>query len=122
MMKLYIKIISILLLIFGCANSSDSSNFCDNPQSNFASIQEAERVIIDSTFEYEDNQRTPQSSWVTKAIYKSCDNSTGYFIYYTNKGNTYLHSNVPIRIWKGFKNASSKGNYINDNLKNKYQF
>ena len=121
-MKLLTKIFILVTILFlGCSNSS-SSNFCDNPQSSFTNIQEAERVIINSTFEYEDNLRTSQSSWVTKAIYKSCDNSTGYFIYYTNKGNTYLHSNVPIRIWKGFKNASSKGNYINENLKNKYQF
>lgn len=122
MRNIHYRIIVYTLLIVCLGACSSSSNYCDNPQVSFESVHSAERTILNNKFVFEESVRTPESSWIAKAIYKSCDESTGYFIYYKKGGDKYLHSNVPINVWYGFKNASSKGHYINANLKGRYGF
>lgn len=116
------RIITILFILIFLLSCNSSSNYCTNPVQQFTSIQEAEDIISESKFTYDYELRTPQSSWVRKAVYKSCDKQTGYLLYFTDKNNSYLHKNVPIEVWEGFKTANSKGNYINDYVKGRYRF
>lgn len=119
--KIHYHIIAYILFVLCFLACGSSSNYCDNPQINFSSVYEAESVILDSDFTFQESIR-PSSSWVTKAVYKSCDKNSGYLIYSTDKRNTYLHTNVPIELWYGLKKSSSKGRYINANLKGRYGF
>ena len=122
MWNIYYHIIIYTSLIVSLSACSPSSNYCDNPQTSFSSVNEAESIILNSNFEFQESIRPSESSWVTKAVYKSRDKNSGYLIYSTDKGNTYLHTNVPIELWYGLKKSSSKGRYINANLKGKYSF
>lgn len=73
-----------------------------------------------TNFEFFDEVNTNQSSWINKGSFYSCDGITGYFILRTNTSE-YIHSNVPMNILKGFKQAKSFDSFYNRNLKNRYR-
>lgn len=64
---------------------------------------------------------TSKSSWINQASYFSSDGITGIFICSTSTGKEYIHKEVPLDIWKNFKNSTSKGNSYNKDIKNKFQ-
>ena len=97
------------------------SQDCNKLPQSFSSYGQAIRLVKNSDFIITEEANTSESSWITSANYYSCDGETGYFIYTTNRGYEYIHKGVPLRIWNGFKNASSKGSYYDANIRKKYQ-
>lgn len=111
-----ITFILFCFLLFSC-NEKD----CDKLPSSFGSYNEAIRTIRNSYFKFEDRVSTSKSSWIRGAEYYSCNYQTGFFIIETDK-KYYIHQDMPIEIWNGFKEASSFGQYYNVKIKHRYQF
>jgi len=104
-----------ITVLFSCKDS------CSNMPSSFSSYSDAYEVINNTSWKIDKSIRSINSSWVNSASYKSCDGELGYFIYQTNKGKSYTHSNVPIDIWYEFVDADSKGKFIRAKLKGRYR-
>ena len=77
--------------------------------------------IEEIDFGYHDIADTSESSWIRAAKYYSCDGEFGYFMLETDD-KVYLHKDVPLRLWHGFKRANSYGRFYNDQLKGKYEY
>lgn len=115
-MKKLLIAIAICLLMFSC-----HSQECNNLPSNFNKYKEAISKVKKTNFKFTDEANTSRSSWITSAKYYNCDGLTGYFIYTTRRKYEYIHKDVPILIWKQFKNAPSFGSFYNEKIKYKYQ-
>jgi hypothetical protein len=122
------KILTILLLIIVTTTSCHSYT-CNKLPDIFTSYDGAIQLVKTSTFQFIDDVKISDSSsawvpdrfsWITSANYYSCDGGKGYFIYNTNRGTTYIHQGVPIEVWNGFKDTSSKGFYFDRYIKEKY--
>ena len=105
---------TLLLLAVGCKTVD-----CTQLPTSFGSFQEAEDLIAESRFVVSDEVNTDRSSWIRGARYYSCDNQTGFFILVTD-GGEYIHQNLPIQLWNGFKAASSYGSFYNRHIKHRY--
>lgn len=95
---------------------------CKDLPTHFNSYDEAVSKVESASFQIKDKVDCYSSSWVSKATYHSCDGETGYFILYTTEGKSYIHKDIPLWVWKQFKNADSYGSYYSRNIKGKYQF
>jgi len=62
------------------------------------------------------------SGWIKRAEYYSCNGETGYLILHLDKGQNYLHQNLPLSVWKAFVNASSYGSFYTKRIRGNYQF
>lgn len=114
MQKIIYLFINFLVLI--CCKQTN----CTNLQSNFTTYTEAYNKIRSTEFAFVEDINTSKSSWISGASYYSCDNNFGYFILSTDSKN-YIYKDLPINIWRDFKNANSLGSYYNLNIKNRYQ-
>jgi len=96
---------------------------CDTMPSRFNSNGDAISFIKRAIFKHEDkiNDIGDQDSWIKSVHYYSCNESDGYLIVKTDKGE-YLYRGVPDSIWTQFKYADSHGSYYNYNIKGKYTF
>jgi KTSC domain len=96
---------------------------CDTMPSRFNSYEAAISFVKRAIFKREDkiNDIGDQDSWIKSAHYYSCNESDGYLIVKTDKGE-YLYGGVPDSIWAQFKYADSYGTYYNYNIKGKYIF
>jgi hypothetical protein len=103
----------------GSSASENSSLSCNN-LGNFSSYDNATRSIRNAEFQYEDVVHTSSSSWINKAEYYSCNGSTGYFII-TLGDREYAYDEMPMEVWKSFKNADSYGSYYSTRIKGNYQ-
>ena len=121
-------ILTILLLILVIITSCHSYT-CNNLPDTFSSVDEAIQNVKKSTFHFTDEIKISDSvsawvpdmfSWITSANYYSCDGGKGYFIYNTNRGTTYIRKGVPLEVWNGFKETSSKGHYFDRYIREKY--
>ena len=117
MKKIFLSITFLLLI-----GTSVKSQSCKQLPDNFYSYSQAIQEIKNATFKYTENLPYGKSSWIISASFYSCDGSTGYLIYTTDKGKEYIHEKVPIRVWREFKNASSSGSYYVQNIKGRYLF
>lgn len=108
--------IIVILFIHHISYSQD----CKTLPTTFDSYSQANKLVKSSTFEIKESVNTSKSSWIRGATYYSCDGEKGFFILQTDN-KEYIHQNVPLDIWKGFKNASSFGSYYSRNIKGKYQ-
>jgi hypothetical protein len=116
-MKNLILIISFLLLI----GNSAKSQSCRQLPDKFSSLSQAIQEIKNATFKSTDKLPYGKSSWIINASFYSCDGSTGYLVYTTDKGKEYVHEKVHIKVWREFKNASSSGSYYVQNIKGRYR-
>jgi hypothetical protein len=96
---------------------------CDTMPLNFNSYENAISFIKRAVFKREDkiNILDEKGSRLQSANYYSCDESVGYVIVKTDKGE-YLYSGVPDSIWENFKNTDSYTSFYNYNIKGKYRF
>jgi hypothetical protein len=94
---------------------------CKQIPSYFNSYEQGISFIKKATFKYKDAANTSKSSWIRSALFYSCNGTTGYFILRTDK-KEYLHSGVPLTLWKQFKNASSFGSFYDRNIRGRYRF
>ncbi|MCA6444157.1 MAG: KTSC domain-containing protein [Bacteroidetes bacterium] len=106
------------LLLIGVSVKSQS---CRQLPDKFYSYSQAIQLIKSATFNSTDKLPYGKSSWIISAAYYSCDGSTGYLVYTTDKAMEYIHEKVPIRVWTEFKNASSSGSYYVQNIKGRYR-
>lgn len=114
-MKGLLPIFITALLYYGCETQD-----CKELPETFQSYLEAEKEIERSSFKIKEQLDTSRSSWISDAKYYSCNGEYGYLSISTEDNNIYIHTNVPIGIWSGFKKAESFGRYYNRNLKNNY--
>jgi hypothetical protein len=94
---------------------------CHQMPAHFSSYEAATAWVKQAIFTFTDKANTSKSSWIRSASFYSCDGKTGFFIFST-EGNEYIHANMPISVWNGFKNADSFGKYYNAYIKGRYQF
>ncbi len=95
-------------------------NSCADLQTSYTSYTEAMDRIRSASFRIAEEQNTDESSWVRGAEFYSCDGATGFFILRTDD-REYIHVDVPVAVWQGFKDASSFGTYYNANIKRRYR-
>lgn len=100
--------------------STPVAHNCKDLPSSFASYTEAMEQIREATFRIAEEQNTEESSWVRGAEFYSCDGSSGFFILRTDD-REYIHVEVPVAVWHGFKDASSFGTYYNAKIKRRYR-
>ena len=107
----------VSLFYFSACNTTNCSklDFCN------LSADEMVFEIEEIDFEYHDTADTSESSWIREAKYYSCDGELGYFMLETDD-KVYLHKDVPLRLWLGFKRSNSYGRFYNDQLKRKYEY
>ena len=110
------KLLFLLILIIFLSCSSQN---CEDMPTTFTTYEEVISTIDETNFSFEDSVNTSKSTWIRNANYYSCDNITGFFMLITDK-KKYVFENVPISIWKRFKNADSFGRFYNKNIRNKY--
>jgi len=114
-MKLRIFILLILsTLLFACTTQD-----CNKLPDKFTSYSEAFEKIENSSFKIEESVNTSKSSWIRGATYYSCDGEKGYLLIETDT-KTYIHKEVPLSVWNGFKVADSFGEYYHRYIKSKY--
>lgn len=94
-------------------------NCADLPR-KFSSYVKAMDQVRSRTFVIAEELNTDMSSWVRGAEFYSCDGVTGYFILHTDD-QAYIHADLPVEVWQGFKSASSFGTYYNANIKRRYR-
>lgn len=112
--KYYFLFLISIFSQFSCNNPN-----CQQLPTKFSSYYEAVKIVRETNFKLEESVNTEKSSWIKKASYYSCDGHSGFFILETG-GKSYIHSGMPIEIWKDFKNAESLGSYYDKNIKHKY--
>ena len=112
---LTVMIISVCTVSFNCNSQS-----CKTIPSHFKSYEEAIATVKKLHFTVDEDVNTSRSTFIQAAHYYSCDGKTGYFIIKI-KDFEYIHENMPIAVWKGFKGSSSFGTFYNLNIRNKYQ-
>jgi hypothetical protein len=93
---------------------------CEELPSSFYSYEEALERIFKANFRYSDKISITSSSWIRSAAFYSCDGYLGFFIIKTDK-QYYIHKDLPIEIWRSFKNSNSYGSYYSHYIKSNYQ-
>ncbi len=117
------------LLLAGCDQTHDPTtgsdvaeiekNCADLPRT-FSSYEEAINQVRSRTFVIAEEQNTDESSWMRGAEFYSCDGVSGFFILHTD-ARAYIHADLPLEVWEGFKSATSFGTYYNANIKRRYR-
>ncbi len=111
--------IVILLIAFGSSGSEKAGMDCNDIPEYFTSYNEAQEIIFNAEYNYVDHANTSRSSWISHAGYLSCDGSYGFFFIETGS-RIYIHQDVPIELWYGFKEADSFGSFYNYYIKGRY--
>ena len=115
----YLRIILGLISLFYF--SACAPNNCSTLDGENLSADEMVFAIEGRDFDYSDFGDTSKSSWIRAAKYYSCDGEFGYFMLETDD-KVYLHKDVPLRMWHGFKRSNSFGRFYNDQLKGRYEY
>ncbi len=117
MSKLFNVFLLNLTLFLAACNGID----CDQLPNKYINYHEAVNKIKTTKFKIIESVNTSKSSWIRGGEFYSCDGITGFFILKTDK-QLYLYSEMPFKVWQGFKNSESFGSYYNYNIKHKYPF
>ena len=113
-----------LLLVF-CVTSllaCKSKTDCSDLSGTYTTFEEARKDITKANYPVKHIQSTPESSWIKRIEFYSCNGKEGYLVIYTTRAEEYIHEHVPIVIWEEFSKSTSKGSYYNTNLVNRYVF
>ena len=105
-----------LFITLACAGQD-----CNNIPQTFTSPEQATQMVKSANFRIKERLDTQKSSWIRSAIYYSCDGKSGFFLLVTKAGREYLFQDMPINMWRGFKNAQSHGQFYNQHIRNRYQ-
>ena len=115
------KNILIIFTLIGFISCNKKTN-CDELTGNYTTFVEARKDITKANYPIKKVQATPESSWIKRIEFYSCDEKQGYLIIYTTRSEEYIHANVPITIWEELSTSASKGSYYNSNIVNRYPF
>lgn len=110
------KVLLLSLFLMSFQGEKD----CTNLPNTFSSYEQASNLVKSSVFKLHENVNTSKSSWIRAVNYYSCDSKKGFLIIKTDQGE-YIHQNLPIEVWREFKNASSFGSYYSDNIRGNYK-
>lgn len=117
MKKMLLLIIGITALV-ACKSKTD----CAELTGTYTTFEEARKDITKANYPIKKIQSTPESSWIKRIEFYSCNEKEGYLIIYTTRAEEYIHSHVPMTVWNEFSTSKSKGSYYNSNLINRYPF
>ncbi len=110
----YLLITGVLINFTSCNSQS-----CNDLPPQFNSYQQANKEIKSANFTIEESIDTSISTFIEGATYYSCDGETGFLVIEI-KNTEYIHQNVPITLWRNFKQADSFGRFYNSNIKGNY--
>ncbi len=117
-MKKALLIIFTTVSLIACKNKTD----CTELSGTYSTFVEARKDITKANYPIKKIQSTPESSWIKRIEFYSCDEKEGYLIIYTTRAEEYIHAHVPINVWEEFSTSKSKGSYYNTNIVNRYPF
>jgi len=115
------KILFVILCgtaIVACNSKTD----CSELTGNYSNFIDARKDITKANYPVKKIQSTPESSWIKRIEFYSCDEEAGYLIIYTTRSEEYIHANVPMSVWDELSTSTSKGSYYNSNIINRYPF
>jgi len=110
----------LLILITATLQSTIYGQDCSKLPTTFTSYDQATSLVKNSVFRLKETVDTSKSSWIRGATFYSCDGVKGFLILKTDS-HEYIHQNVPIDVWRGFKQADSFGSYYNANIQGNYR-
>lgn len=120
-----IQVFFLLYVFVACAAHSITSSChaqeCGNLPRVFVSPSQATKVVKATRFRLVDYVETKNSSWIREAAYYSCNGVLGFFLLVTKTGKEYLFQDMPINVWKEFKNADSYGSFYNQSIRGRYR-
>lgn len=109
----------LLTCLFGCFISAYAQT-CSNNQS-FSSYSEAFDYLNSTRFDCTDTyDATGESSWIGRIEWYSCGCTEGYLVVEL-QGRSYIHRNVPKRVFIAFTQAESKGRFYDSYIRGRYQ-
>ncbi|MEO5991738.1 MAG: KTSC domain-containing protein [Ferruginibacter sp.] len=108
-----------LFILITCISFSCNGQNCSTLPNKFSSYNQAITKVENSNFKVSESVNTSKSSWISNVHYYSCDGKTGFFIIEL-KRKTYIHANMPISVWQGFKKAVSFGSYYDHHIRHKF--
>lgn len=113
-----------LLIVFALAGfiSCTSKTDCQQLSGTYNTFAEARKDITKANYPLKNIQSTPESSWIKRIEFYSCNQKDGYLIIYTTRAEEYIHAEVPLEVWDEFSASKSKGSYYNTNIVNRYPF
>jgi hypothetical protein len=114
-----IILLNILFITLSACNNKKSCNELTGSYTNFV---DARKEITKAYYPVKKIQSTPESSWIKRIEFYSCDQQQGYLIIYTTRSEEYIHANVPMKVWDELSTSTSKGSYYNANIINRYPF
>jgi hypothetical protein len=117
-MKNSLLLIFVVIGLISCNSKTD----CQSLSGNYSTFAEARKDITKANFPVKNIQLTPESSWIKRIEFYSCNEKDGYLIIYTTRAEEYIHAEVPLKIWEELSSSKSKGSYYNINIVNRYPF
>jgi hypothetical protein len=99
---------------------SMNAQTCKDLPANFKSYTEALSKVKSASFLVKESVDCNRSFWIHSASYYSCDGETGYLIMKTKEGREYLHKDMPIGVWRSFKNTDLFGGYYRKHINGLY--
>lgn len=107
-----------LFTIIACNNKKE----CNELTGTYTTFVEARKDITKANYPIKKIQLTPESSWIKRIEFYSCNEEDGYLIIYTKRSEEYIHAHVPLPIWEELSTSASKGSYYNLHIINRYPF
>lgn len=92
---------------------------CDDLPEHFLNIDKALEFIRNCNFEFEEAFEALAVRGIRNVSYHSCDKVTGFLVLVTHD-RTFIHKEVPIKVWEEFKYAESIETYYRLNIKFTY--
>lgn len=114
------KIISLFALLIFITITSCGGNNCKELPNSFSNYDQAQEIVLSSSFKHTDEADVSGSSWISSAKYYSCDGLLGFLVIKTGN-RTYIHQDMPFEVWESFKNADSKGSFYSRNIRGNYR-
>lgn len=108
------------LVFLVCIILTSCEKNCKELPNSFSNYNQAKTVVLSANFKYTDEADVSDSSWISSAKYFSCDRLMGFFIIKTDN-KTYIHKDMPYKVWKNFKKADSKGSFYSKFIRGNYQ-
>lgn len=117
-MKMFVNFSLLFLGLISFISCQTRS--CDDLPEYFSSNNDAIAKIKAANFKVRDSISNLGGDWLMNAVYYSCDGEKGYIIYTLKSGSESYNPDIPLSIWKAFKNSASKDTYYDENIHKKY--
>jgi hypothetical protein len=124
-------IINIFVIVYGggfifalmpnmlVAVNQEKKFTCADLPDHFTNIDKALEFIRNCNFEFEEAFEALSVRGIRNVSYHSCDKEAGFLVLVTHD-RTFIHKEVPMKIWEAFKYAESIETYYRLNIKFTY--